>query len=84
MIKEKDEVQTKEDFCPPCLAAIPLAFAATSAGASKAIDDGTKNSVIVDVLWNVGIWVAAIVITLLSIWGSYMLITGRECKDCRA
>jgi len=28
----------KEDFCPPCLAAIPLAFAATGAGATQIID----------------------------------------------
>ena len=38
---KKDEI--KEDFCPVCIAAIPLAFGATGAGASKMVDSKDKD-----------------------------------------
>lgn len=84
-IKEPIEEEIKENFCPPCLAAIPLAFAATSAGASKAIDGSSSSTEkkISNVLWIAGVSVASIVLAALFIWWLYIRITGKKCTTCR-
>ena len=74
----------KEEFCPPCLAAIPLAFAATSTGASAAIDDGSNTnnnkSKLKRTLFLVGVTIGSIVLTFLFIW--YMFLK-KNCTTCK-
>ena len=41
-MENKNKEDVKEEFCPPCLAAIPIAFAASGVGVSQAIDGTTE------------------------------------------
>lgn len=79
--ENKDEV--KEDFCPPCLAAIPLAFAATGAGASQAIDGTTDESKKWKdiILWSsVGLTIASILFYV--IYKALIYFKVIECSSC--
>lgn len=74
----------KEEFCPPCLAAIPLAFAATSTGASAAIDDGSnhdnKKAKLKRTLFLIGITVGSIALSFLFIW---FIFFKNKCTTCK-
>ena len=75
----------KEEFCPPCLAAIPLAFAATSTGASAAIDDGSnhsdkKKAKLKRTLLLVGVTVGSLALTFLFIW---FMFFKNKCTTCK-
>lgn len=80
--------ETKEDFCPPCLAAIPLAFAATGAGASKVIDgsteEGNKNKSTLQIVsfWSFIIFLSCIFTYIMWIFCKWLLIKIFKCKDC--
>ena len=80
---KNDEIneEIKEEFCPPCLLAIPLAFAATSTGASVAIDgsNNTDTMTLKKILLWIGITVLSIASILLSVW----FIFFRNCATCK-
>jgi len=79
--EEKEEL--KENFCPPCLAAIPLAFAATGAGASQAVDgttdsgEKTKNIIIIIS------WIFGGIGTVLLIWWVLKNLGIIKCASCQ-
>jgi hypothetical protein len=73
----------REDFCPPCLAAIPLAFAATSTGASVGMEDGSNNSgknKLKRTLLLVGVTIGSLVLTFLFIW---FMFFKKKCTTCK-
>jgi hypothetical protein len=83
----KEEI--KEDFCPPCLAAIPLAFAATGAGASQVIDGSTdegkknKNMLKTVSLWVFLIFISCVLTYLMWLFCKWILIKLFKCNDCK-
>lgn len=42
-MNSENKKEIKEDFCPICIAAIPLAFGASGAGAAKISDSGNND-----------------------------------------
>ena len=80
--QNKTSNETKEDFCPPCLAAIPLAFAATSTGASVGMDGskGSPESKLKKILLWTGIILFSLVSTFLFIWFIYWR---KKCTTCK-
>lgn len=78
--------ETKEEFCPPCLAAVPLALAATGAGASQTIDGSTesgkntKKMVLLVCVIIIGSIVGSILFYILCRW---ILIKIIGCKSCK-
>jgi len=45
-MKEEKKEDVKEDFCPPCLAAVPLAFGAGGTKFSESISNPKTKSII--------------------------------------
>lgn len=75
--------ELKEDFCPPCLAAIPLAFAATSTGAGASMEDGSNNSgknKLKRTLILVGVTIGSLVLTFLFVW---FMFFRKKCTTCK-
>ena len=84
-MEQQNKEEIKENFCPPCLAAIPLAFAATGAGASQAIDGSTDSGrYSKDLL--IGLSAGSVIIIILGICIFYGfkkkgIITCATCTD---
>jgi len=73
----------KEDFCPPCLAAIPLVFAATSTGAGVGMNDGSNNSgkhKLKRILILTGVTIGSLILTFLFIW---FMFFKKKCTTCK-
>jgi len=39
MVENKEKEEIKEDFCPVCVASVPLAFSVTTAGATQVFQE---------------------------------------------
>ena len=80
--QNKTTEETKEDFCPPCLAVIPLAFAATSTGASIVMDGSSNSSEYK--LKKILLWTGTILFSLVStfifIW---FIFLRKKCTTCK-
>jgi len=79
--ENKDEL--KENFCPPCLAAIPLAFAATGAGASQAIDGtSNENKNLKNILIWSSIWITVASVLFYIVYKLLIHFKIIKCKSC--
>jgi hypothetical protein len=83
--KNKDknsEDDVKEDFCPPCMAAVPLAFAVTGASASEVMDGTSeKGKNFKNILFYVSI-AFAVVAVLFFISPTILAMLGKKCTSC--
>ena len=83
MKPEEIKEEIKEEFCAPCLAAIPLAFAAGGTGAKTASDNinGTLNPILKKRL----IGFVFIVVSIISyiVFKFIMKLFNTDCKECR-
>jgi hypothetical protein len=70
--EKKDDV--KEDFCPPCLAAVPLAFGAGGAKFSENIKNPTTQKWI----WGVSIGTVIIAVGVI-VYFKFI----KKCTTCR-
>ena len=79
MKERKNKQDEKEDFCPPCLLAAPIAFAVSGVGVSEIMDgstDKSKNFKTI-LLWSsVGIGVVSLA---LFIYFKFI----KKCSTCK-
>ena len=73
-MKDEKKDDLKEDFCPPCLAAVPLAFGAGGAKFSENIKDPNTQK------W---IWGGSIAIVVLAAAVIIYFKFIRKCKTCK-
>ena len=73
-MENKNKEDVKEEFCPPCLAAIPIAFAASGVGASKAINGTTE-------IKNI-IFVVSLVIGIIAVMVFIYFKFFKKCTTC--
>ena len=72
-MKTKNEEETKEEFCAPCMMAVPMLFGASASGAGVGINNK----------WSMTFIISGIVITILSIiLFFYLRNKYKDCKDC--
>jgi hypothetical protein len=73
-MKDEKKVETKENFCPPCLAAVPLAFGA----GGTAVSGGISNPKVKNALF----WGSlSVVVVSIGVIVYFKLI--KKCSTCK-
>jgi hypothetical protein len=79
---KNNEEDVKEDFCPPCMAAVPLAFAITGASASEVMDGTSeKGKNFKNILFYVSIAFAVLAVGFF-ISPTILAMFGKKCTSC--